>query len=129
MEQLRAELADKVALLTGSAESRTTAIPALTLYRHTAPTAPASATYEPSAAFVVQGRKRVELGGTTFMYEASRFLLTSLNLPVVSQVVEASAATPYLCLRLKLEIPTIREFLSAFCRMIDLLSSPRDIPL
>ena len=63
-------------------------------------------------AFVVQGRKQVELGQNTFLYDASRFLLTSLDLPVVSQVVEASEEAPYLCLRLKLEMPMVRELLN-----------------
>lgn len=154
-DRLRAEVARKVALFVGSAESRTTAIHSLTLYRYTTPTAPASVTYEPSVALVVQGRKRVELGGNTFIYDASRFLLTSLDLPVVSQVIEASTEAPYLCVRLKLELPTIREFLGreelemtpapsdplamttaetttdflgAFDRMLDLLNRPQDIP-
>src|SRR4051812_6991618 len=61
-EDLRAELTQKVALFVGSAESRITEIPGLTLYRHTAPTAPASVTFEPSVAVVVQGQKHVELG-------------------------------------------------------------------
>ena len=39
---------------------------------------------------VAQGRKRVELGRTTFTYDESRYLLTSLDLPVVSRVIEAS---------------------------------------
>jgi len=153
--ELRVELARKVALFIGSEENRATDIPELTLYRRTAPTAPASVTYEPSIALVVQGRKRVELGRTTFFYDESQFLLTSVDLPVVSQVVEASERSPYLCLRLKLEIPMVRELLSreeiqvtaapadnpamttaettaellsAFCRLVDLLYTPQDIP-
>ncbi len=132
-----------------------TDIPGLTLHRRTAPTAPASVTYEPSVAVVVQGRKRVELGRATFFYDESQFLLTSVDLPVISQVLEASESSPYLCMRLKLEMPMVREllsreeiqvtaapsgnpamttaettveFLSAFCRLMDLLNSPRDIP-
>jgi AraC-like DNA-binding protein len=69
-------------------------------------------TYEPSVAVVVQGRKRVDLGRTTFIYDASRFLLTSVDLPVTSQIIEASEARPYLCLRLKLEMHFVRELLS-----------------
>jgi AraC-like DNA-binding protein len=142
-------------LFIGSAESLATDIPGLTLYRRTAPTAQLSVTYEPSIALVVQGRKRVDLGRTTFIYGESRFLLTSVDLPVTSQVIEASEELPYLCLRLKVEIPIVREllsreeipvaeipsdtpamvtsettveFLSAFCRLIDLLNAPQDIP-
>jgi AraC-like DNA-binding protein len=106
-------------------------------------------------AFVVQGRKQVELGANTFLYDASRYLLTSLDLPVVSRVVDASPENPYLCLRLKLEMPAVREvlsredftspsassdalamstaettveLLSACTRLLDLLHAPQDIP-
>jgi AraC-like DNA-binding protein len=154
-QELRAELARKIALFVGSRENLATDIPGLTLYRRIAPTAPASVTYEPSVAVVAQGRKRVDLGQTTFIYGESRFLLTSVDLPVVSQVIEASEKSPYLCLLLKLEMPIVREllsreeipldevpsdspamatgettveFLGAFCRLMDLLNTPRDIP-
>ncbi len=153
--ELRLQLARKVASFVGSTDSRVTDVPGLTLYRHTAPTTPVPVTYEPSVAQVVQGRKRVELGPNTFLYDASRYLLTSLDLPVVSQVVEASPETPYLCLRLKLEMQAVREILSredfplpltgsdtpamttaetsvellgALDRLLDLLNTPQDIP-
>jgi len=139
----------------GSAEKRVTDIPGLTLVRRPAPTAPCSMTYEPSVTVIAQGKKRVELGRTAFIYDASRFLLTSVDLPVVSRVIEASEEVPCLALSLKLEMPMVREllsreeiqvaevpsdspgmatgettveFLSACCRLVDLLETPRDIP-
>ena len=36
--------------------------------------------------FIFQGRKRVDLGSRVFIYDESRYLLTSLDLPVVTQV-------------------------------------------
>ena len=153
--ELRKELARKLALFIGSAENRATDIPGLTLHRRTAPTAPCSVTYEPSVTVIAQGRKRVELGRNVFIYDASRFLLTSVDLPVVSRVIEASEEVPCLALSLKLEMPVVREllnreeipvaetpsdnpgmatgrttveFLSACCRLVDLLDTPRDIP-
>jgi AraC-like DNA-binding protein len=112
-------------------------------------------TYQPSVTVIAQGRKRVELGQNIFIYDSSRFLLTSVDLPVVSRVIEASEETPCLALSLKLEIPVVREllsreeiqlaetpsespgmatgettvdFLSACCRLVDLLQTPQDIP-
>src|ERR1700730_11099133 len=152
---LRTELAYKIASFIGSKEKLITDIPGLLLSRRTAPTAPASATYEPSLAVVAQGRKRADLGGTTFIFDESRYLLTSLDLPVTCNVIEASEAVPYLCFVLKLEITVVRELLSreeiqaaeaqsdspamatgetkaelldACCRLIDLLNTPQDIP-
>src|SRR5579863_7809608 len=110
--ELRAELARKVTFLMGSAENRTTEISGLSLHRRTAPTAPCSMTYEPSVTVIAQGRKRVELGRNVFLYDASRFLLTSIDLPVVSRVVEASEKMPCLAMSLKLEMPMVRELLN-----------------
>jgi AraC-like DNA-binding protein len=151
---LRAELARKIALFIGSSENRATDIPGLTLHRRTAPTAPCSMTYQPGVTVIAQGRKRVELGRNIFIYDASRFLLTSVDLPVVSRVIEASEKVPCLALSIKLEMPVVREllrreeievaetpsdspgmamgettveFLSACCRLVDLLRTPEDI--
>ena len=153
--ELRLELARKIALFIGSAENRATDIPGLTLHRRTAPTASCSMTYQPSVTVIAQGRKRVDLGRNVFIYDASRFLLTSVDLPVVSRVIEASDEAPCLALSLKLEMPVVREllgreeiqvaeapsdspgmatgkttveFLGACCRLVDLLNTPRDIP-
>jgi AraC-like DNA-binding protein len=110
---------------------------------------------EPSLAVVAQGRKRIDLGRTTFIFDQSRFLLTSLDLPVISQVIEARKEVPYLGFLLKLEMPVVRELLSreeiqapeapsdspamatgettaelldACCRLLDLLDTPQHIP-
>src|ERR1035441_6084193 len=93
---LRSELARKIAAHVGSAENRATDVPGLTLHRRTAPTAPCSATYAPGVTVIAQGRKRVDLGRSTFTYGESRYLLTSLDLPVLSQVTEASEKAPCL---------------------------------
>jgi len=153
--ELRSELAQKIASFMGSEGNRATDISGLTLHRRIAPTAPCSMTYQPGVTVMAQGRKRVDLGGKTFIYGESRYLLTSVDLPIVSQVIEASEATPCLAMSLKLDMPMIRdllsreeiqvaeppsnspamvtgeatvEFLDACCRLVDLLSAPQDIP-
>src|ERR1700683_449194 len=110
--ELRADLARRIAFFIGSTENRATDIPGLTLHRRTAPTAPCPMTYEPGVTVIAQGRKRVELGRHVFIYDASRFLLTSVDLPVVSRVIEASDEAPCLAMSLKLEMPVVRELLS-----------------
>ena len=148
-------LAHKIASFVGSKEKLVTSVPGLLLTRRTAPTAPATATYQPSLAVVAQGRKRATLAGTTFVFDQSRYLLTSLDLPVICNVIEASEQVPYLCFVLKLEMPVVRELLGreeipapvppsdspamatgettaelldACCRLVDLLNTPQDIP-
>jgi AraC-like DNA-binding protein len=153
--ELRSELARKIALLIGTSEKLTTAVPGLTLHQRTAPTEACSLIYEPSVIVLAQGRKSVELGGKTFFYDSSRYLLTSVDLPVLTRVVEATEQMPCLALSLKLQMPVVREllsrdeievseassdtpgmttgettveFLSACCRLMDLLGNPQDIP-
>jgi AraC-like DNA-binding protein len=153
--ELLTELAAKIAFFVGSQERLITSVPGLLLSRRTAPTAPASATYEPSLAVVAQGRKQANLAGTNFIFDQSRYLLTSLDLPVICNVIEASEQIPYLSFVLKLEMPVIRELLTreeiqepelpadkpamalgkttpelldACCRLVGLLHTPQDIP-
>jgi AraC-like DNA-binding protein len=152
-EDLRSELKARIGRRTVSAQDQATDIPGLSLHRRTAPTAPCPATYEPNVTVIAQGRKRVELGARVFNYDESRYLLTSLDLPVVSQVVEASEKVPFLALMLKIEMPVIRDLMSqeeipstpsdspamaigettagllnACCRLVELLDTPEDIP-
>ncbi len=153
--ELRAALAGKIACFMGSEEKRVTEIPGLILVRRTSLGSPVCGAYEPSVAVIAQGRKQVDLAGTTFIYDESRYLLTSVDLPIVSRVIEASEEAPFLAMALKLEMPVVRELLSreelpapeaqsdnpamatgevtaelldACCRLVDLLDAPRDIP-
>ena len=112
--------------------------------------------YEPIICLIAQGAKRVLLGDDTYVFDAHHFLITSLDLPTVVQIIHASREQPYLSLRLKLDRremaqlmvdnhlppPHARQssrgmavgevtlpLLSAFQRLIDLLAAPEDIPI
>ena len=137
-------------------EEPETAIPALSLRRYEAPTERTSYMHEPSICLVAQGSKRVFLGEDVYVYDAHHFLITSVNLPVVAQVMEASKETPYLGLKLNLDQREIAKMmvdsnlplnrtqrssramavsevsvplLSALHRLLDLLDEPEDIPI
>jgi hypothetical protein len=99
MLELKRELASRVARLIGSAEKQVTAIPRLTLHQRTVPTAACHVTYEPSIVVVAQGRKEVQIGRETVSYDSSRYLLTSVDLPTVTRVAEASVVEPCLAQR------------------------------
>src|SRR5258705_7009563 len=70
------------------------------------------ASYEPSLSIFVQGRKRINLGGTEYLCDGSSFLLSSIDVPAESQIVESSEKVPLLCMFLSLDMPTVREVLS-----------------
>ena len=153
--ELREELRLKIAAHTLKAGAHATAILGLTLYRRTAPSPCYPAMFEPSLSVFVQGRKRITLAGTTYRCDESTFLLSSVDVPVVSQIVAASENVPLLSLLLKLDMAVVREILSQeefhapdgsspargittgkttvdllkpFCRLMDLLDAPEDIP-
>ena len=153
--ELRLELARRITEFMGSADDKATDIPGVSLHRRSAPTPPCQTTYHPGVIVIAQGRKQVNLGRASFIYDASRFLLTALDLPTVSRVVEATKEHPCLALTLKLDMSMVREllgreeihvadaphsgpamstgettpeFLGACCRLLDLLGSQQDIP-
>ncbi|MEJ0099358.1 MAG: AraC family transcriptional regulator [Pseudomonadota bacterium] len=133
------------------------ALPGLTLYRRDRPTRPASVLYEPSIAFVVQGRKRVVLGVDAHEYDAANFVLTALDLPTISHVLEANPGQPCLAVMLKLDLAMVQtvgseidvqgistasrpasgltlgrmttELLDAFLRLSTLADQPHDIAI
>jgi len=152
---MRQELARKIAAHAQSLGENPTAVPGLALYRRTTPTACFLTTYEPSLTVFAQGRKRINLRGIEYHCDPSSFLLSSIDVPVESQIVEASEQVPLLTMFLKLDMPTVREvlsredlpepavslhprglavgettagLLSACSRLIELLETPEDIP-
>jgi hypothetical protein len=56
-----------------------------------------------SICVIAQGSKVVFLGDTRYQYDPFNYLLTTIELPRISQVVEASSEKPYLSIRLELD--------------------------
>ena len=153
--ELRADLTRRIAAHVSVEGPVDTDVPGLRLSRRSTPSECYSAAYEPELVVCVQGEKRIHVGGTTHVCDGSTFLLTSVDLPVVGQITKASKDEPFLAMALKLEMPGVREILSqeefhepevsfgvrgmavgktpvemlsACCRLLGLLDTPRDIP-
>ncbi|WP_221798621.1 AraC family transcriptional regulator [Oceanobacter mangrovi] len=86
-----------------------TAIDGLGLFRRDQPTQPDVCLIQPSVVMVMQGRKIMHIGEQQFPYDTRRFLITSLDLPASSQVVEASPQQPCVGLVLQLDLRLIAE--------------------
>ena len=152
--QVLKELAGSISKALDGAADLSTDVPGLALYRNTAPTAPNPCTYEPSLLLIPQGKKRVDLGKQRYVFGESTFLLTSIQLPIVSRVSVASVEKPYLALFLKLDMGIVRdvlyteevrisapplgtrgmvlgeatvELITPCLRMVQLLSAPQDV--
>ena len=93
--QVLKELAGSISKALDGAADLSTDVPGLARYRNTAPTAPNPCTYEPSLLLIPQGKKRVDLGKQSYVFGESTFLLTSIELPIVSRVSVASVEKPY----------------------------------
>src|SRR5277367_896633 len=150
------ELAARVARLTPFDGTHQSAMPALALTRGSVPTVCMPTIYQPCLAFVVQGRKRAVLNDEVFQYDALNYLVVSVTLAAMGQVLEASPEHPYLSLRLNLDLEEIARLvlelgdrrpspatadrglfvarmdeplLDAVLRMVKLLDAPDDIPV
>lgn len=98
----RAELIDRIARLAqedGSVQHK----PGLLVSRCSAPTKPLHVVYTPAFCVIAQGSKEVLLGNDRYRYDSAHYLLSTVGLPAVSQIIEASHREPYLGLRLELD--------------------------
>jgi len=77
----------------------------LHLYRTSSPTELHSVS-NPAFCVIAQGSKEVFLANERYQYDPAHYLLYTAELPVVTQVTEASPERPYLSLRLDLD-PTL----------------------
>jgi AraC-like DNA-binding protein len=128
-----------------------TTIPGLHLSRYSSPTQPSQGVQCAALSIVAQGTKQVRLGNEVFSYNQGHYLVVSLDLPVSGRVTKASAAKPFLGMRLDLDIkqiPSIRtsstiqratkpargvfvsrmtpELLDPVLRLLGLLGKPED---
>jgi AraC-like DNA-binding protein len=132
-----------------------TPIPALDLFRRTLPTGWAPALYEPALFFLARGAKELQIAGAIHRYDASHYVLASVDLPLICRVSEASEEAPYLALRLRIDplvvgelmadgvepprdhgtargiggAPVEPRLLDAVTRLVALLDTPRDVPV
>lgn len=128
-------------------------MPRLSLIRADAPTVPVPAVYEASLCLIAQGAKRVSLGEHSVVYNASKYLLVSVDLPLVGHVIEAGADAPYLCCKFDLDLPALADMMiaekipakssdlnvlavypsdpdlvDAACRLVSLIERPQSVP-
>lgn len=106
-----AELADRTIRLAPAEGVNATRIAGLGVVRFDAPSAPLPTVYEPCLCVVVQGRKQARLGSERYVYDPLSYLVVSMSLPVVGNVIEATPERPYLCLRVDIDTHQVNELL------------------
>ena len=152
------ELAERIARLVTVDGVHETAWAPLTVIRASAPNDGLPSVYTPCLCVVVQGRKQSLVGDRVFHYDPLNYLVVSVTLPAVGQIMEASPDRPYLCLRLAIDTEEVSRLmldlgseapaaapgdsepglyvasmsgalLDALLRLVRLLEIPRDLPV
>jgi len=59
--------------------------------------------HKPAVCVIAQGAKEITLGDEVYAYDSTRLMVLALDLPVKGQVVQASPARPYLCVRVEID--------------------------
>ncbi len=101
----RAELVERIAYATRE-QNQVEPFKDLRFFRVSAPTELTPNLSDPAFAVIAQGSKELYLGEECFRYDPYHYCLGTVELPVISHVVEASPERPYLTLRLALD-PTL----------------------
>ena len=81
------------------------------LHRASQPSEPTHGVFGAAVCVVAQGRKQVLSGGSVLVYDALNYVVASVDLPVIGQVVEASPEAPYLSFRMTLDPAVIGDLL------------------
>ena len=152
----QAELASIIERHTGTNGIHETTIPSLSFVRRPIEKDLNYGVYRPSLCITAQGVKEVSVGMEDFRYGPGDYLVSSVDLPATSQLIETSLESPYLGLILELKTNEILEVLDnanvsplseassergmfvsrlnfslfdAVLRLVRLLDTPDDIPM
>ncbi len=156
VEILLGELSRDIAQRTPGTGDFPTAVEGLELFRRNEPAPPVSCLVPPSIVLVADGAKIMWVGGEPYEYNAEKFLITSLDLPASSEILQASTSQPCVGVAYKLDqrvlmeliaqgsLPPVKKrdagtsvgigtitdaLLEPFCRLLSLLDEPEAIPV
>ncbi|MDT0469773.1 AraC family transcriptional regulator [Streptomyces gibsoniae] len=104
------ELRDRIARLADGTQGPLS-VEGMTVLSADRPALELGTVIEPLFALVAQGTKRSVLGDRVFDYGAGQYLVVTVDLPLVSQITQASPDEPLLALGLPLKPQTIAELL------------------
>ncbi|MDF2929857.1 AraC family transcriptional regulator [Anaerospora sp.] len=134
--------------------SHTTEITSLHFTRTSYLEGPVYAVQGPALCIIVQGAKKIMVAESNYYYDPFHYLVVSLDLPYIGQIIQADPEYPLLCMSLHFEPALIFDIiqniglsicegdshqgmfvgeinlplLDACCRLVRLLETPQDIP-
>lgn len=129
-----------------------TPIPRLSLVHADQPVIPMPVVYEAGLCLIAQGANRVSVGDHSVVYDAAHYLVVSVDMPLVCNIIEASTDEPYLCCKIDFDptilaelmvndsgapqrtdlpalgvYPSDPDLIDAACRLVRLLDRPETI--
>ncbi len=155
-QALLEQLTDLISRHAPSAGTHRTIVPALSFLHAADLSEPLESVCKPSLCIVAQGAKASMLAHETYRYDPSTYVVTSVELPIISSIVEASPDLPYLGLKLSFDLDVILdmakdsrlspavpaqtprgiavsrmspELLDAAVRLVRLLDKPEEAPI
>lgn len=149
------ELVQLIKRYTPTDGSHSTAITSLHFTRTSYLEGPIYAVQGPALCIIVQGVKKFMVAESSYDYDPFHYLVVSLDLPYIGQIIQADSEFPLLCMSLHFEPDLIFNIiqniglsisesdshrgmfvgqinfplLDACCRLVRLLETPQDIPL
>ena len=156
LNKIRWNLVKRIGYWTAKKDRMELPVPGMEFHKYTTPTVPVNALHEPSICLVLQGTKRVQLNDTEYIYDSNQYLFTSVNLPIIANIVEASPEVPFLGITWTLDLRVVAqliadsdlparrksrtesgvalgvvtpELLNIYVRALDMLDKQEDIPI
>ena len=111
LQTLKEAFLERIRRLAQNCGETKTGIPAMSVYRYDDTVAPENHIQEPGICVIAQGAKRIVQKESVFQNDRDHYLLTLLDMPVATEIVEASRDTPYLAISMKLDLKVISEML------------------
>jgi AraC-like DNA-binding protein len=119
----QSELARLIGRFTCDDGMHSTDLPGLWLNRSSTAAVPNHGISIPALCLIAQGSKQVLVGSETYRYDPAHYLLISVGVPCISQVIEATPERPYLGLTLSLDPALISDL------MLQTADSPQRRPV
>lgn len=116
MDKTRLDTLKTSALALWKRHGRETPVPGLFVASAEAPSGPLHGVYRPSLCVVLQGTKISQLGGQAYRYEEGKCLITSLEVPIRAEIVDASPGAPYVACVIDIDPAVVSDLLLELTR-------------
>ncbi|TCV96443.1 AraC family transcriptional regulator [Luteibacter rhizovicinus] len=112
MVAMSAELSSIIARFAPADGDHATVMPLLTLHRYSQIGDLSCGMSRPSLIIAAQGAKRIIAAGEDYDYDVRHCLISSIDLPVMSRITDASVTQPYLCMAMSLDLKQVAALMA-----------------